>query len=114
MPGPLRVQSSRSILERVALQIRVCACDDDNLSSPGRIRCLWSDAAYANHPWASGSHTMSAVVTSLCSMLEERFDADGFAVIPQVLSAQECDDIAALTGGLAEDAAGTRCLLPQA
>lgn len=47
-------------------------------------------------------------------MPEERFDADGFAVIPQVLSIQECDTIASLTGGLADDGAGTRCLLPQA
>lgn len=57
---------------------------------------------------------MAAVSTFNHAMLEERFDADGFAVIPQVLSVQECDDIAALASSLADDTAGTRCLLPQA
>jgi hypothetical protein len=44
-------------------------------------------------------------------MVREQFVADGFVSIPQVLSANECGDIAALTRTLDPDAAGTRCLL---
>lgn len=47
-------------------------------------------------------------------MLKDRFNADGFATIPCVLPAQECDEIATHITRLAPDTAGTRCLLPQA
>lgn len=44
-------------------------------------------------------------------MIKEQFEADGFASIAQVLSARECDLIAASTAAIDADAVGTRCLL---
>lgn len=46
-------------------------------------------------------------------MIREQFDVDGFATIPHVLSATECDQIAAKTVAIESAAAGTRCLLDE-
>ncbi len=46
-------------------------------------------------------------------MIKAQFEADGFASIAQVLSARECDSIAASTVAIDADAVGTRCLLAE-
>jgi hypothetical protein len=42
------------------------------------------------------------------------FTAQGFALIPQVLGAAECESVASRLSGVSPDSAGTRCLLSQA
>lgn len=46
-------------------------------------------------------------------MLRERFDADGFAGIPQVLPPEECEPLVEKLTALGSDSAGTRCLLAE-
>jgi ectoine hydroxylase-related dioxygenase (phytanoyl-CoA dioxygenase family) len=46
-------------------------------------------------------------------MHHERFATEGFALVPGVLSAQECKALARSTSGACASVAGTRCLLSQ-
>jgi len=46
-------------------------------------------------------------------MINKQFEADGFASIAQVLSARECELIAARTMKIDADTVGTRCLLAE-
>ncbi|GAB3381223.1 phytanoyl-CoA dioxygenase family protein [Massilia agri] len=46
-------------------------------------------------------------------MINKQFEADGFASIAQVLSARECELIAARTVAIDANAVGTRCLLAE-
>lgn len=56
---------------------------------------------------------MTVVANDSHAMVREKFDADGFAIIPQVLSVDECGNIASQTTTLDPEAAGTRCLLAE-